>query len=714
MTERQSIDTEGEASPGGAETRPFAIDAVIIILLMAACLAVRLLTLEMPELGGDAFKKWHFVRQWFFDNDISEVPWNHHYARLGMTVPTYLVQAWFGTDPLNYYVAPVTAAVLQVPFLYLIATRIAGRGAGVLAVVMLIEFDGSIRVGSQLLPGVFSGVAILAAVWGLLAYQKAEGRARWGWVLVMGIAAFSAYSVKVTNLFFLPGLVLAMWWGARRTTDVALLGGILLLGLMAETLVLQWLSPHAHRFAIITASHLGGSVAPPTAASEEPFEFLDLLGLLDRFGPFLSRYRTAVAYFFVAAAVGSIAWIRSRRLNSVILVTASFFFFATFLVRSLDPIALFMPMRDRYLAAATPLMLAVNAGFIAFAVGAAARGLPTSVLRSLRGLLVGPAVVAVTAFVVGMLVFKFYARGEERIEARPGASIRHPFLEVPRLQTLYNDTYGRNLPISSALRRGGEKALLLANALYLDPSLLELEGELPPLGSTLTRLNRERVWLSRDPERYLTDARNKDASGGCTVRTHKRSRFALTRSIGVERLPERCVARTTQTVAGSPEAFLGRAIAEPNAVVVFAVRDEGSRKLPEQFVSAMAELGSRIGDLAFRGGYVAVLKNGELVAEVLGPDGEAALELKPDGRYLGPGVRAASEGFNAGRRAVITIDGEHHSLDMRGLNVVVYDLDRRAVRYGMNVDTFSGEQAATMMLIAGAPPQIDVAKSPDG
>lgn len=314
MTASNPVDSETVASARESDTRrsAFAVDAAIIALLMAACLAVRLLTLEMPELGGDAYKKWHFVRQWFFNNDFTEVPWNHHFARLGMNVPTYLVQALFGSDPLNYYVAPVTAAVLQVPFLYLIAKRIAGRGAGVLAVVMLIEFDGSARAGSQLLPGVFSALAILVAVWALLGYQGSAGRARWAWVWVIGTAIVAAYTVKVTNLFFVPGLVLAMWWGVRRVRDVALLGGVLLLGLAAETLVLQWLSPHAHRFAIITATHLGGSVRPAAAPPNEGLGFLDLL---DRFGPYLSRYRTAVAYFFLAAVVGSIAWIRSHRLT---------------------------------------------------------------------------------------------------------------------------------------------------------------------------------------------------------------------------------------------------------------------------------------------------------------------------------------------------------------------------------------------------------------
>src|SRR5690606_6413471 len=131
-------------------------DVAIIICLVALSLWVRRLTLLDIEAGGDAVRKWFFVKQWFYGNSFSEVEWNHHLTRVGINVWAYVAQLFWGSAAASYYIAPVGAATVCVVFTYKLGQEISGRYAGLIAALWLITLEPMERAGSQLLPAVFS------------------------------------------------------------------------------------------------------------------------------------------------------------------------------------------------------------------------------------------------------------------------------------------------------------------------------------------------------------------------------------------------------------------------------------------------------------------------------------------------------------------------------------------------------------------------------
>ena len=71
-------------------------DLVIVTCLVLLSLWVRRLTLAEIEGGGDAVRKWFFVKQWSHATSMSEIAWNHHLARMGINVWAFIAQKLIG------------------------------------------------------------------------------------------------------------------------------------------------------------------------------------------------------------------------------------------------------------------------------------------------------------------------------------------------------------------------------------------------------------------------------------------------------------------------------------------------------------------------------------------------------------------------------------------------------------------------------------------
>src|SRR5215207_5828077 len=147
------VAVEAAASPSGAPPAPRPAllgwleridrtEVSIVAALAVLCVLVKLLWLTHLDIYWDAGAKWHFVRQWSYDNEFGgSAEWSHHMARFGVNVPTYFVQLLFGTDPGVYHVVPIGAFTLQVVFSYVLARHVAGRATGVLAALIMIFFS---------------------------------------------------------------------------------------------------------------------------------------------------------------------------------------------------------------------------------------------------------------------------------------------------------------------------------------------------------------------------------------------------------------------------------------------------------------------------------------------------------------------------------------------------------------------------------------------
>ncbi len=337
-------------------SQPYRLDAAIVVLLAIVGVTVRLLTLESPELGGDALSKWHFLRQLDNGFDFGTASLNHNHARWGVNWFPYLVQRVLGTHPLNYYVAPVTFSVGAACLAYPIGKRLGGRVAGVLAAVMLIEFDAMVRAGSQLLPGVFSTVYALGMVFCHLKYAEARGRARWTWLVAGSIVAFLAYLTKINNLYFVPGILLAMWLAHRRVRALGVYCLLLLVLFGGETLFYQLATTANHRVDIIVTKHATFRVSKREVDS--------LWDLFDRYGEHLGVSGGLVFYCFLPSALGALAWFRSRAVWAVLLPTCSYLLLVTFLLRAWEPLTMWLSFHERYLTACFSLALIINAAFV--------------------------------------------------------------------------------------------------------------------------------------------------------------------------------------------------------------------------------------------------------------------------------------------------------------------------------------------------------------
>ena len=225
--------------------------------LGALAVLVRVLTLEGVGTGGDAIRKWHFVRQWFYRNNFQHALWDHHMARLGVTGVAYVAQVFFGRSPNSYYIPQVSIAVLESWFVYACGKRLGGRAVGFIGAMLLMQsFKGQVRAASQLMPEIFSGAYALIATYFFLRYADAVDRRRQkGWLVAMSVTLFVAYLAKETSVFFYPGFALAIWWARKDWRDLALVAGILLFGLACEVLFYRIFTDYSNRFAVLVESY---------------------------------------------------------------------------------------------------------------------------------------------------------------------------------------------------------------------------------------------------------------------------------------------------------------------------------------------------------------------------------------------------------------------------------------------------------------------------
>jgi dolichyl-phosphate-mannose-protein mannosyltransferase len=454
----------------------YGLDVVLCLLLTALTLYVRWASLEPIESGGDPLDNWFWVKQWAHNTGLLSGYLNHHNSRFGIHWLTWIVQRLFGTEPVYYYVAPVFASTLCSLLLYLLGRQIASRAVGVIAVLMLLEFDGFIPASSQLRPGVFEALYILGCVNLLVLGMNRAGASRDRALAGAAFMAFMAWLAKEPTCFFLPGIGLVLLLGQRRVRDLAIFVGVFAFFLGLETLAYNVFTIYPHRAAVIMGSH--GRSTPPAH---------DFWYLFTRFTKADDGWRL-VYYFFFAAALALLASIRSFTQKAVVLIAASFLFLSTFAFKSIDPIRLWMPMNDRYLTAAIPLALAANAIVVVEAAIAAraalTRGLHLiSRARIDLGVRRWPELMAALALAGCMLGMYVKTRS---VTAANRA--HHPLDETPRLYALISDAYARGLPMVGAVtgapkRKGGPaqaRSLHWAVKGFVDEKLLlDASGQLP-------------------------------------------------------------------------------------------------------------------------------------------------------------------------------------------------------------------------------------------
>lgn len=422
-------------------------------------LAVRLVRLEPVEIGGDALNKWYFVRQWFYDFDITQVRWTHHYARMGVNLPLVLVQAILGRHAVVYYVVAVGVATATAVLVYAIGRLSHGRAVGVLASLWFVLFPSWERAGSQITPESFGALYVGACLLCLLMYERAK-RHKLGWLVAAGGGISAAYLAKGTMVFFLPGVLLATFVLGKRRAHVAIVALVPLVTLGVETLFYRLVSSYSSRLSIISSTHHTGK----SAAIEGVWDFFARYGALP-------SYWRPLLLMALAGALGLPFLTRNKRVLALICVPASFFFFYTFAVRRLDPPRFWTRFLERYLDAAVPFAALVALCFVAVV---SARVLGSRWVRArvelspllLRGTRWAPAFTVALLLGVGGYVY---------LHKPPNA--RHPLVGTPKLERLLTDAYRRGIPIIGK-GRSPLKPLRAAYKIYIEDQALLKNGRL--------------------------------------------------------------------------------------------------------------------------------------------------------------------------------------------------------------------------------------------
>ena len=351
------------------DRRP-ARDYWVLIMLILAALAYRLITTQMIETGGDAVYKWSVAMR-AAEYPVPVFPaGNHHSARMSINYVAYAFQQIFGTHPIVYYFPAYLMSVVQVVFVFLFCRRAGGLWPAVLAAVALILHPQLVRHGAQLLPAVFSGAYVMGALYFLSrCFEPRAGSIAINRTLA-ALFFFLAYMAKVPNLFFLPALVLGVWAIRRDWRDV-----LSFLGLLFVLLALEWV------FYILTQGHfLGrlGAVQYQIGLSPEyilsmlpseaqPLDWFDLFRY--RYSPrFLGGLTTASMFYVSLASAIYLIW-RLRRLASsealISIALLCYVILAGAAIRGLDPLVPFQGFSPRYLVVLVPLSMTAVAIVVA-------------------------------------------------------------------------------------------------------------------------------------------------------------------------------------------------------------------------------------------------------------------------------------------------------------------------------------------------------------
>lgn len=454
----------------------YGVDVALCAFIVVLTVFVRWATLDQVESGGDPLDNWFFVKQWGHTDGLFSGYLNHHNSRFGIHWITWVVQRLFGTETVDYFIAPVFASTVCSVLIYVLGRQVSSRAVGLIAALMLLEFDGFEPASSQLRPGVFEAMYVLGALCFLVHALEQDGRARDRAVLASGFFAFMAWLAKEPTAFFLPGMGLVYLFGGRRWRDATIFTLTFLFFVGLESLAYSVFTKYPHRVAVVMNAH--GAGIP------EPHDFWFLFTRFTKAG---DGWRL-VYYFFFAAGLSLLASTRPLKQKALVWVTISFLFLCTFAIKSTNPIRLWMPMNDRYLTASIPPALVANAIVIVEAALAGRRAL----LGGLRSWSkerwqLGDAwhhalgTLALSVCVAALAVKTWIVSAPNRA--------RHPIAEARRMSALLSDAYARGLPIVGQVtrppKRKGQgaqvRSLHWAVKGFVDEKLqLTPDGQLPP------------------------------------------------------------------------------------------------------------------------------------------------------------------------------------------------------------------------------------------
>jgi hypothetical protein len=334
---------------------------------------------------------------------------------------------------------------VQVFFLFKVGVRSHSIGVAFLSCLLLIFFPQMFRHAVQIKPEGFCATYLIISVYFLFLYHDVEKRPLL-FLLLSSLFLFLAYLAKVTSLFFLPGILIAVWLLRKRFGHAVLYGAVLFFLFLIETgLYYAFAGYHLGRLSIIMGTHLQSQNLEP---------LISFWDLFDRYGEMILYWKIYFGAYLLAA--GFLIGFMRKRMNlkilSVLLISLSFFFFITFAVKSIDPLVPAMSNNHRHLVLAAPLMMMIiscalvelfNLGKQKSAFVRRLGDIP--LLRSLQTVTrytVLTLLLTLFCFAAAIVVFPRFPK-----YARDNFFLDHPFWQNAVYYRLLNEAYAEGIPI---------------------------------------------------------------------------------------------------------------------------------------------------------------------------------------------------------------------------------------------------------------------------
>ncbi len=506
----------------------YGFDVAICLALCGLSLWSRWTTLEPIELSGDPLDYWYFVKKWFYGGEWGKL--NHHDARFGIHLWLFLIQSTLGESSQFIYLAPLLASTMVILLSYVLTRLISTRAAGIAVCAILIEFDPFIRASSQVRPGIFSAMYVLATSLALVLYARAPADKRFKPLGFVVVFLLLSYLTKLPNLFFTPAVLLVMFLAQRKWKDLGFFAALLVCGFLAESL-LQYLIAGGTR---VTSSFGRGS-GPALR------EYWDVVLRMTRY---LYDECKLIFYPFFAAAPALLAFYggtkKSSAAQTIVLLPAAFLLIVTFGVRSWEPIRPFQPFHPRYLNVVIPHCTIASVVVVQTALQWWGE-------RSRRAWW-GPRTVAVLSFGLALLPAAAHASWLKELNEK-NENRTHPWTQAHRSYVMITDAYERGLPIiGPSDKRIGRKRFPRSPPLHWahkgfvrSDLLVNEEGKLPRFRyqKITRRLSKKssKVYIPRELRRRAV--RRAYRKRKCAVILRRRDRFVSI--YGDEwRLPQEC------------------------------------------------------------------------------------------------------------------------------------------------------------------------------
>ena len=427
--------------------------------LLAFALFFRLATLMIIHTGVDERDYWFSAKA--IARGLPYPDLSHRTTRFAVILPVAFVQALLGSHPDVYYVLPVLNSMLQAVLAFVIGLRLRGRLTGFLAALAITLFPYMIRAASQVRPEIFSVTYILLAIIFFIEYLE---RTQKEVVPLIWTAAclFVAYEAKITNIFFLPGLLIAVLAYKKKPAHALLLCVILLSLVLVETGVYAAFTPYKlGELEIILKHHIQEGALIHTT------RFVDLFQRYSH--THLQLYWQIPFGLFAVAAVAYLIRGVDRRISAIVLAALGFFAGITFEVAGFRPLTPAEPFINRYFTAVLgPVFLVLACAVEEIVASRSDRRKDQKAFDPARWWIAALCISA--AAVTGLFSFPRLPAGMKEYANSPLHPGRHPLALNERYRLSINGAYENGMPIVAVSGLGGQNAMATCLTYYVDQS----------------------------------------------------------------------------------------------------------------------------------------------------------------------------------------------------------------------------------------------------